>query len=532
MQLSIVIPTYNRPEDLKACIDSILKQDLDPKEFEIIVIDDASGPDKDKGCIFARNSGIEKAKGEIMLTMDDDTELLKNDTLKILLNTFKTNNNIGIVGGIEIRNKDYRNDFQEKDLDFNKIGKITKWGNFYTGFEKLYNVKRLVKVDHVRSAFMAFPKKLYEQIGGFEEIYNADGMGFRYETDFCLKIKNLGFDIVVQPEIKVWHKASPRKAGFARAKGERYLLLSTRNHMFFMLKFFWFRHPFFWFLYDFLIGNYKTPGVFYLLRRKELSFSNIKTIRMGKKQGHNMYLNYILKHKLDREDIVWHKGFDVDNRCKHVERMASGSLVPKFFYQYIARDFEKDKSEVVLDFLSYNGELGICLEMLKSKDLEKIILSELSSKGIEYIKQRYLSIFGENNLFDYSIRPFEHRNLDAVVIRERLELFKDKKKVLKQIKQTLKEHGKLYILCLNKSFIDFYCLRKKIKRDYSLGRNWNIGPEKRTSFNKYMCMFNDLGFRVEKVFGFNNIFNRYIRRRIFHGNKSKYCDNLFFILKK
>ena len=88
--LSIIVPIYNVEKYLKRCVDSILNQTL--KEIEVILVDDAS-PDKcpqlcdlfatmdsriqvihkqNEGLGFARNSGMELAKGEYVYFVDSD----------------------------------------------------------------------------------------------------------------------------------------------------------------------------------------------------------------------------------------------------------------------------------------------------------------------------------------------------------------------------------------------------------------------------------------------------------------------------
>src|SRR4051794_35983208 len=42
MQVSVVVPTYNRPELLRRCLAALLAQDVDPTSYEIIVADDAA----------------------------------------------------------------------------------------------------------------------------------------------------------------------------------------------------------------------------------------------------------------------------------------------------------------------------------------------------------------------------------------------------------------------------------------------------------------------------------------------------------
>ena len=92
--ISVIIPTYNRVEALKKCIESILKNSF-KLPFEVIIIDDGSRDNtfleikkyiedrklknfvllKQENCgsAKARNLGIKKAKGKILLIIGDDS---------------------------------------------------------------------------------------------------------------------------------------------------------------------------------------------------------------------------------------------------------------------------------------------------------------------------------------------------------------------------------------------------------------------------------------------------------------------------
>ena len=102
MKASIIVSTYNRADVLRRSLSAMLNQRM--KDFEIIVIDDASKDntrevlkefrkekkiktifmEKNSGPAFARNRGIEKAKGEFIVIMDDDCIPEKDWLIKLL----------------------------------------------------------------------------------------------------------------------------------------------------------------------------------------------------------------------------------------------------------------------------------------------------------------------------------------------------------------------------------------------------------------------------------------------------------------
>ncbi|MBU1630956.1 MAG: glycosyltransferase, partial [Candidatus Omnitrophica bacterium] len=111
--VSVIIPTYNRALTLQATIQSVLRQTY--KEFEIIVIDDDSRDDTEqiinnfndkkiiyirqdhKGASFARNKGIENAKGEYIAFLDSDDIWLSTKIEKQLAVFKNSKFNPGVV---------------------------------------------------------------------------------------------------------------------------------------------------------------------------------------------------------------------------------------------------------------------------------------------------------------------------------------------------------------------------------------------------------------------------------------------------
>jgi len=91
--VSVIIPTYNRASWLKGAIDSVLEQTF--TNFELLIIDDGSTDDTreiianygvqvkyfyqpNKGPSAARNSGIKKARADLITFLDSDDRWLKN----------------------------------------------------------------------------------------------------------------------------------------------------------------------------------------------------------------------------------------------------------------------------------------------------------------------------------------------------------------------------------------------------------------------------------------------------------------------
>lgn len=210
--VSIVIPTYSRKEMCLRLLKSIFISTY--KKIEVIVIDDAS-PDntkefiqnkyskkpnlkifKNKENLFtagSRNEGQARAKGELILFIDDDNVIDKY-MIEEMVKVFVKNNSVGEVGPINysFKNKKkifwtgtYRNMFTTKTYHLIKFptGK-TEW-----------------ETSDVPNAFMVRTSIVKKNKIKFVEKY-----GIMYEeSDYAYKIRKAGYKIMVSKKAKIYH---------------------------------------------------------------------------------------------------------------------------------------------------------------------------------------------------------------------------------------------------------------------------------------------------------------------------------------
>ena len=102
-KLSLIIPVYNVERFVRRCLDSVIISEKNLKDVEVIVVDDGSTDQSGKicdeerdrvgfeiihkkngGCCSARNTGLQKAKGDYIAHLDSDDELVEGAIDKML----------------------------------------------------------------------------------------------------------------------------------------------------------------------------------------------------------------------------------------------------------------------------------------------------------------------------------------------------------------------------------------------------------------------------------------------------------------
>ena len=232
---SVVIPTYNRPDLLRTCLDHVVAQTVKP---ERIVVVDASPDDRSRLAVeghggrvvyarnprgrgstaTSRNIGVTLVDTDIVAFVDDDA-FPRPEWLHSLLALYADPHVGGVGGRISHGIAGEDRDTGEAVGRFYADGTLT--GNFST------DTRRVVAVDHFIGANMSFRKAALERIGGVHDRY--PGTCLREETDLALRVRAAGWRLLFTPLACVDHVSGPYAHG--RRFDVRYTYYAQRNHL-------------------------------------------------------------------------------------------------------------------------------------------------------------------------------------------------------------------------------------------------------------------------------------------------------------
>jgi len=264
VMVSIILPTYNRAELLKLCIESVLKQTF--QDWELIISDDGSSDNTtnvskmftsldsrirynrntvNQGLPGNRNIAISLARGQLIFFIEDDA-ILDQNCVKNLVQTYtemsEKDERIGAIGPRLISGKkgnqtklkkvwDYVGDTKRETIQtpcyFDKWTGIV-YRNYGLDFGGVQEVMDL-------HALSIYPKSVYTEVGGYDS-KNFKGTYFREEADYYFRIRKNGYKLLFQPKAIVYHN-EVEKGGCSNFSHEStYYYYVLRNHCIFVMK--------------------------------------------------------------------------------------------------------------------------------------------------------------------------------------------------------------------------------------------------------------------------------------------------------
>ncbi len=204
--LSLIVPVYNRPDEVDELLQSILEQEVMP--YEIIIIEDGSEIDCEQvvkrhasrlpiayytksngGPGATRNFGATRATGDYLIILDSDV-LLPPHYVQTLIQSLETDS-IDAFGGPDAAHPEFTP--TQKAISY----AMTSF--FTTGGIRGGKADAMDKF-HPRSFNMGIRRSVYEALGGFRE------MRFGEDIDFSYRILEAGYSTKLIPDAWVYHK--------------------------------------------------------------------------------------------------------------------------------------------------------------------------------------------------------------------------------------------------------------------------------------------------------------------------------------
>ena len=281
MHFSVLIPTYNRPADLLACIDSIAMQSELPTQC--IILDDGELPEGElalvrkklgpialtyyrknhererRGLSESKNIGLTLAQEDIVFIFDDDI-VLEQDFFSSVMEVWTTLDEERLMG----------------------VGGIITNLRGRSGLEKLYNAVFLLTArstwDITPVGFQVWDEVMesreegYYVHGGLSSLRKSRAARFPFNTfkggrtaledvDFCMRAKHAGYHFYMEPRARAVHNTSSQSreghfdSGVKESANRKEIFRNNAKQC--VLHRLWFGWSSFgWILRQFLAGNF------------------------------------------------------------------------------------------------------------------------------------------------------------------------------------------------------------------------------------------------------------------------------------
>ena len=205
MKYSIIVPVYNRPDEVDELLESLTRQAF--LDFEVIIVEDGSAvPCKEvcdkytdrlniayymkqnSGPGQSRNYGVERATGDYAIILDSDVVVPEN-YLKAINDELETSP-CDAFGGADASHPSFTD--VQKAISYSMTSFFTTGG--------IRGGKKKLDKFYPRSYNMGIRRDVYLKLGGFSK------MRFGEDIDFSYRIIEAGHSSRLFPEAWVWHK--------------------------------------------------------------------------------------------------------------------------------------------------------------------------------------------------------------------------------------------------------------------------------------------------------------------------------------
>ncbi|SEA60734.1 Glycosyltransferase, GT2 family [Prevotella sp. tc2-28] len=211
MKYSIVVPVYNRPDEVDELLESLSSQTF--KDFEVVIVEDGSKITckdvcekyanildlhyyykENSGPGQSRNYGVERARGEYVLIVDSDA-VAPHGFMQAIDDELQRQPS-DAWGGPDAAHESF--------TDVQKAISYAMTSFFTTG--GIRGGKKQLDKFYPRSFNLGIRREAYLALGGFSKTRFSKMSLYGEDIDFSIRIYKAGYSCRLFPEAWVWHK--------------------------------------------------------------------------------------------------------------------------------------------------------------------------------------------------------------------------------------------------------------------------------------------------------------------------------------
>jgi len=217
------------------CVDNSISESLKNslEDYEHTVYVHSPG---NIGFAAGNNLGMRRAlsdRCDLVVLINNDT-IVPTDLVQNILNSPVSDEEVGVVGGLIYFAKGFEFKANYHESDLGKVlwyaGGKHDWKNVYGSHLGVDEVDKgqydkIRNTDFVTGCLFIVRAEVLEEVGLFDERYCL----YFEDSDLCMRIKRAGYKIVVDPQIKIWHKVA-QSSGIGSPLNDYFI---TRNRLLF-----------------------------------------------------------------------------------------------------------------------------------------------------------------------------------------------------------------------------------------------------------------------------------------------------------
>ncbi len=215
MLVSVVICTYNRADKILKCLNSVhnAMKNAMPIEGEIVIVNNNSKDntvdvitqwlknsefsvnlitEEKQGIAYARNRSFTEAKGDLLISLDDDCCLDANHIKNVLAHYKNDKEPILRFGQLDL------GDIKDWPMTIQTRPSIKRWKKSSSEYD-------YITMGDVCSANMMIPREIIDKVGLYDSRFGTTSIPGGEDADFGFRVYNAGFMLEYVPDVTALH---------------------------------------------------------------------------------------------------------------------------------------------------------------------------------------------------------------------------------------------------------------------------------------------------------------------------------------